>query len=129
MGDLDGAIANYRQAVRFAPDNFTIYTNLAGALKAKGDVGGAVAVCREAIQRGPTLPEPYNLLGMHLAAKGDLDGAIAAHRTASRVSGRGTRVATTASPGVCTTMGISTGRSPPYAVSSTERGITTSRHG
>ena len=40
-GDIDGAIAEYRVAIKLDPKNAPPYYNLGNALRAKGDMDGA----------------------------------------------------------------------------------------
>ena len=45
-GDLDGAIQNYREALKLNPDFPEAMYNLGVALQAKGDLDGAIAQYR-----------------------------------------------------------------------------------
>jgi tetratricopeptide (TPR) repeat protein len=83
-GNLDGAVAAYRQAIKHDPTFAKAHTNLGAALRAKGDVDGAIAAYRDAIKHDPTDAYAHNNLGNALRAKGDLDGAVAAYRQAIR---------------------------------------------
>jgi tetratricopeptide (TPR) repeat protein len=82
--DMDGAIAEYRAAIRLNPNYAEAHHNLGNALRSKGDQDGAIAEYRIAIQLKPDFPEAHSSLGVALKVKGDLDGAIAEYRTALR---------------------------------------------
>src|SRR5262249_39757757 len=85
-GDLDGAIAVYREAARRNPGHVNTHLNLGSDLYARGDLRGAIAVFQKAVELDPNSPAA-SLLGMarqaighKLRAEGDFDGAIAAFR-------------------------------------------------
>jgi tetratricopeptide (TPR) repeat protein len=78
MGDLDGAIAEYREAIRLKNDYVDAYINLGGALRTNGDVDEAMAMCREAIRLNKDCAEAHVNLGNALQDKGQVDDAIAA---------------------------------------------------
>ena len=84
-GNLEGAIAEFRTAIRLKPDDARAHNNLGIVLKAKGDLEGAITAYRTAIGLKPDEALAYNNLGNALTAKGDLEGAIAAFRTAIRL--------------------------------------------
>src|SRR6266849_5242989 len=48
-GDLDGAIAELREAIRLMPDDAEAHNNLGTTLGGKGDLDGAIAELRKAI--------------------------------------------------------------------------------
>ena len=52
-GDLDGAIAEYREALRLNPNDDEAHFNLGVALGKKGDWDGAIAEYREALRLNP----------------------------------------------------------------------------
>src|SRR5437868_9789256 len=52
-GDLDGAIAEYRTALRFEPDYAPPHTNLGAALAEKADLDGAIAEFRTVLHLEP----------------------------------------------------------------------------
>lgn len=52
-GDWDGAIAEYREALRLNPNYDTVHNNLGIALGHKGDTDGAIAEYREALRLNP----------------------------------------------------------------------------
>ena len=83
-GDLPGAVASYREAIRLKPDYAGSHTNLALALDNSGDRPGAIAEYREAIRLKPAAEAHYNL-GNALRTSGDLPGAVASYREAIRL--------------------------------------------
>jgi serine/threonine protein kinase/tetratricopeptide (TPR) repeat protein len=85
-GDVDGAIAEYREAIRVKSDSAQAHTNLGCALEAKGDVDGAIAAHRKAIRLEPNLAKAYVNLGSALRENKDLAGAIAANRKAIEIN-------------------------------------------
>jgi tetratricopeptide (TPR) repeat protein len=82
LGDLPGAIAEHREAVRLKPDLAQIHCNLGVALSASGDRAGAVAEQREAIRLKPDFAEAHHNLGSVLSDSGDLAGATTEYRRA-----------------------------------------------
>jgi eukaryotic-like serine/threonine-protein kinase len=84
-GDLDGAAACCREALRLDPTFASAHNLLGNALRGKGDLDGAIARYREAIRLDPALAPAHNNLGSALADKGDVDGAIACFRKAIRI--------------------------------------------
>jgi eukaryotic-like serine/threonine-protein kinase len=86
-GDLPGAIAEYKAAIRLDqganPRKVAAYSYLGSALRLTGDLDGAIKAYREAIrldtqQRAERIvSEATTGLGMALAESGDLPGAIA----------------------------------------------------
>ena len=73
-GDLDGAIAEYRQALRMKPDDAKAHYNLGGALRLKGDLDGAISEYRQALRLKPDFPAAQNNLAIALRLKGGVDG-------------------------------------------------------
>ncbi|MGO9268917.1 MAG: tetratricopeptide repeat protein [Terriglobia bacterium] len=88
-GDLDGAAAEYREALRLNPNDDTAHNNLGVALHDKGDLGGAIAEYRMAIRLEPDDADSHYNLGFALDEKGDLDGAVAEYREALRLDPTG----------------------------------------
>jgi tetratricopeptide (TPR) repeat protein len=84
-GDLDGAIAEYRKAVRLDPKSVSFRHRLGNALRDKGDLDGAIAQYREAMRLNPESAWIHFDLGWTLYCKGDPAGAIAAYREALRL--------------------------------------------
>lgn len=76
-GDIEGAIAEYKEAIRISPDFAQAYNNL-GADKAKlKDYKGAIADLNEAIRLTPEDGDPYYTRGLAKAQSDDLKGAKA----------------------------------------------------
>jgi tetratricopeptide (TPR) repeat protein len=80
-GDLDGAIAQYRQVLSIKPDYATTRNNLGIALRQKGDLDGAIAQYRKALEIDPDFVDVRNNLGNALEIKGDLEGAMAQYQS------------------------------------------------
>lgn len=76
-GELEKAIAEYKQALAINPKSAQIHHSLGFDLAQKGELNDAIAEYRAAIQLDPTLPEAHNHLGVALAREGALDQAIA----------------------------------------------------
>ena len=81
-GDVDGAIAEYREALRVKPDYAMAHHNLANALFAKRDLDGAVAAYLEVLRLKPDDAMAHFDLGTTLSEKGETDRAIAEIRKA-----------------------------------------------
>ena len=66
-GQLDEAVAAYRNAVRLKPDYAEAYRNLGNLLremgKLEGETDGAIAALRQAVRLKPELPDIHNNLG------------------------------------------------------------------
>jgi tetratricopeptide (TPR) repeat protein len=60
-GDLDGAIAQFREAVRLAADNPQAHYQLALALRARGEIGEAAPHFAEASRLAPYLRPPPDM--------------------------------------------------------------------
>ena len=76
-GDVEGAIAQFRQALEIHPDDAEIHYNLGVALFVKGDLDGAIAQYQKALDNAPDNAEFHNNLGTALFAKGSVEEAIA----------------------------------------------------
>jgi tetratricopeptide (TPR) repeat protein len=83
-GDLGGALAEYRRAVRLAPDEMAFRYNQAVVLLKAGDRKGALAACRAAIRLAPGNAGATTLLGDIRSAQGKLGEAAAAYRKSLR---------------------------------------------
>jgi tetratricopeptide (TPR) repeat protein len=77
QGDLDGAIADYNQAIALQPDYAATYDNRGIARSGQGDLDGAIADFNQAIALQPDNAAAYNNRGIARSGQGDLDGAIA----------------------------------------------------
>ena len=84
LGNADGAIAQFKEALRLKPDDAGAHNNLGNALRHKHDLDGAIAEYREALRLKPDLALVHNNLGIALRDKDDLDGAMAELRDIGR---------------------------------------------
>jgi tetratricopeptide (TPR) repeat protein len=84
-GDLDGAVACFREAVGLDSTFAISHYNLSQTLRMKGDMDGVIASCREVIRIDPKYPNAHYTLGVALLSKKDVDGAIGAFRAATGV--------------------------------------------
>ena len=86
-GDVDGAIAEYRLAIKDTQNHSDSHYNLGRLLEtAKHDHKGAISEYREALRIRPNDSDAHNNLGLALKGKGDLDGATREYREAIRLS-------------------------------------------
>jgi tetratricopeptide (TPR) repeat protein len=81
-GDVDEAIAHYRQAVELRPSYAEAHYNLARLLVQKGQVDEAVAHYQKALEINPADAAAHNNLGATLLANGRVDEAIAHYQKA-----------------------------------------------
>jgi tetratricopeptide (TPR) repeat protein len=82
---VDGAIAQYREAIRINPKCSNAYNSLGLALREKGEDDAAVASLQQAIQCDPINHHPYNNLGYISKDRGDLNEAIAYFQKALQI--------------------------------------------
>ena len=59
-GDMEGALATWRRAIRLDSKEHHPYKNLADALHERGDLDGAIAIYQDAVAANPTSGLPYN---------------------------------------------------------------------
>ena len=85
VGDWDGAIAQYREAIRLRPDYAEAHESLGNALSCKNDWDGEIREEREAIRLKPDYAEAHEALGVALSRKGDWDGEISEEHEAIRL--------------------------------------------
>jgi protein O-GlcNAc transferase len=85
-GNLDEAIAAYRQAICLKPDYADAYSNLGIALRDQGKLGEAIVAYRQSIGIKPDFAQAHSNLGNALREQGKLDEAIAAFRQAIRIT-------------------------------------------
>jgi tetratricopeptide (TPR) repeat protein len=76
-GDLEGAIADFTEALRLDSSSFQAYANRAVARQQKGDIDGALSDYDEALRLDPTYARAYANRGAARAMKGNLTGALA----------------------------------------------------
>src|SRR6185295_1074415 len=81
-GDLEGAVAVYRELTTLDPPSAEAFYNLGMALKQKDDFAGAEEALRRAVAIDPALPEAHYMLGTVLRQQGKVDDALAEFRTA-----------------------------------------------
>ena len=72
----DGAIIEYREAIRLKPTSSRAHDSLGFTLGAKGDLDGLIAEEREAIRLDPANASARFNLGVAIWNKGDHEGAI-----------------------------------------------------
>jgi TonB family protein len=71
MGDLDGALAAYKEAMARNPDEAFSHRDLAELLAKKGDLDGAITQARESIRIAPDRARGHFVLANILRSKGD----------------------------------------------------------
>ena len=76
-GDLPGAIAGYREALRLDPSRPLVHYNLATALRRTGDIETAIEHAARVSQHLPGAPAPRILLAELRLQSGDVDAALA----------------------------------------------------
>ena len=77
MGELDDAIAEYKQALKIDPTTWKPTSTWALRLALKGNLDEAVAQYQKVLEISPDYAEADYNLGKVLLLKGDLDGAMA----------------------------------------------------
>jgi Flp pilus assembly protein TadD len=85
-GELDGAIAEYREVLHLNPKDEDAHNNLGVALGKNGVLDAEIAEEREALRLNLNYVAAHSNLGAALKEKGDLDGAIAECREAIRLN-------------------------------------------
>jgi tetratricopeptide (TPR) repeat protein len=81
-GQLDEAIAEFRETIRLKKDSAAAHGELGSALLDRGQLDEAIAECREAIRLNPNFAEAHCNLGTARSEMGQLDEAIAEFRAA-----------------------------------------------
>lgn len=86
-GQLDAAIAEYREAIRLRPDNAEAHISLGAALEKKGDLKGAGNEYLEALRLDPKNAAAHVGMGNVLVLEDNdyLDGEIAEYQEALRL--------------------------------------------
>lgn len=87
-GDLDSALAEFREALRLDRTIEPAQNGLSIVLRLRGDLDGALAAAKEAQRLDPKSVYSLNSLGQVLWKKGDLDGAEQAFQEAIRIDPR-----------------------------------------
>ena len=91
-GDFEGAVAEYREAVKFEPSSYWGWVNMGVLLCDRlGRYDEAIAAFREAIRIDPKIGQAYVNVGVALNKKGDLEAAIEPLRTGLTLDPRLTR--------------------------------------
>lgn len=85
-GDLQSAIAQYREALRINPDYGAVYNDLAAALATEGRIADSVPYFRKALAYKPTDPAVHLNLAMALEAIGERAQSHARYREVLRLS-------------------------------------------
>ena len=85
LGDKQGAIADYNEAIRLNPTFAKGYYNRGLAKSELGDKQGAIADYNEAIRLNPTYANAYYNRGTVKFNLGDKQGAIADFRESARL--------------------------------------------
>ncbi len=83
-GDLDRAIAEFREALRIRPGFVEANCDLGAALDKRGDTDASVACLREALRSRPDDAKVHLNLGAALVHQGHVDEAIDLYREAIR---------------------------------------------
>ena len=76
-GDLDGALADYNQAIQLDPHNVEVLSRRALTERDKGNWDGALADFNNVLAIAPDNADAYSNRGYVKQTKGDLDGALA----------------------------------------------------
>jgi tetratricopeptide (TPR) repeat protein len=80
--DIDGAIADYTDAIRLNPNEPFAFNNRANIKRDKGDIDGAIADYTEALRVDPGYTAGYVNRGLVHERKGDLEKARADYKEA-----------------------------------------------
>jgi tetratricopeptide (TPR) repeat protein len=85
LGDKQGAIADYNQAIQIKPDYARAFCNRGDSKNELGDKQGAIADYNQAIQIKPDYAEDYFNRGLAKYNLGDYQGAIADYNQAIQI--------------------------------------------
>ena len=77
LGDFDGALADYNQALTRKPTIAAAFFNVGLIKVRRGDIDGGIAAYDKALELDPKLARAYYNRGNAKDTEGDLDGAIA----------------------------------------------------
>jgi tetratricopeptide (TPR) repeat protein len=81
-GDIDGAVAEYREAIALDPSMALAYSNLGALLQSRGQLAEAESLYLKTIGLRPDYALAWNNLGIVRYRRGDGDGAVLAFRRA-----------------------------------------------
>jgi len=84
-GDVEGAIASFREATRLNPQAAPAWDRLGSAYSMIGELDAAIEAGRRAVELDPREGQAWNNLGVSYALKGDADAALAATRRAVKL--------------------------------------------
>jgi protein O-mannosyl-transferase len=85
-GQLNEAIANYREALEIKPEVAQVQSNLGNALLREGQVEEAIVHLQTALQIDPAYAEAYNHMGSAVMKKGQAGEAIAYYQRAVQLN-------------------------------------------
>jgi protein O-mannosyl-transferase len=85
-GQLNEAIAHYREAVEIMPNVAQVQSNLGNALVREGNVEEAIVHLQKALQIDPAYAEAYNHMGSALMKKGQAGEAIGYYQKAVQLN-------------------------------------------
>ena len=85
-GQLNEAIAYYKEALEIKPDVAQVQSNLGNALLREGQVEEAIGHLERALQIDPAYPEAYNHMGSALMRKGQAGEAIGYYQKAVQLN-------------------------------------------
>ena len=93
QGDLDQAVACYRQALKINQIDAQVHNRLGGILKMQGNLDEAISHYQRAAELDPDHRAGiYNSLGVALRQKGELNQAIAYYRKALKLTSKDARI-------------------------------------
>ncbi|MBL7070886.1 MAG: tetratricopeptide repeat protein [Candidatus Omnitrophica bacterium] len=85
-GELDKAVAEYKNAIEIKPDHVYAHYNLGFVYNRKDRVDEAIEKYKEAIKLDPDFDQAYNDLGIAYRRKGLLDEATAVYKKALEIN-------------------------------------------
>ena len=86
LGNLEGAVADYTEAIKLDPNHPEAYNNRGYAKFKLGDLRGAIADYTEAIKLNPNDPDAYYNRGVAKYELGNLEGAVADYTKAIKLN-------------------------------------------
>ena len=85
-GQLNEAIAHYREALEIMPNVAEVQSNLGNALVREGNVAEAIVHLQKALQIDPAYAEAYNHMGSALMKEGQVSEAIGYYQKAVQLN-------------------------------------------